>query len=223
MQVRKMPLGDGDGLGDQACVAVDLAPLAGQTPGGPTGDVAVKTTPHKPRWNNMTGGEPPGVSNMMKMIKNAFLNLRGTIGRKLLVETSPARHWAPVWWKANLRGVPPSKRCVSRQRFCSAAISSKSTGSATDIVATDPVVVLFGWDKKSATTFFKLGKYNSCTLNSEMNAKWLCCLGELGVETQEMAKISGLSDLSRVEKLDLRKNGRNVWLLHGQLIILDQK
>ncbi len=40
MKVRKTPLGDGDGLGDQVCVAVDLAPLAGQTPKGPGGDVA---------------------------------------------------------------------------------------------------------------------------------------------------------------------------------------
>ncbi len=35
--------------GDQACVVVDLAPLAGQTPTGPDGDVAGKTAPHKPR------------------------------------------------------------------------------------------------------------------------------------------------------------------------------
>jgi hypothetical protein len=56
----------------------------------------------------------------------------------------------------------------------------------------DPVVVWFGQDKKSATTFFKPGKYNSCTLNSEMNAKWRCCLGEMGAETQEMAVTSGL-------------------------------
>jgi hypothetical protein len=47
MQVRKMLLRDGDG--DQACVAGDLAPLAGQTPAGPAGDVARKTVPHKPR------------------------------------------------------------------------------------------------------------------------------------------------------------------------------
>ncbi len=45
MQVRKTPLGDGD----QACVAVDLAPLAGQTPVGPGSDVARKAVPHKPR------------------------------------------------------------------------------------------------------------------------------------------------------------------------------
>jgi hypothetical protein len=35
--------------GDQACVAVDLAPLAVQAPAGPGGDVAGKTAPHKPR------------------------------------------------------------------------------------------------------------------------------------------------------------------------------
>jgi hypothetical protein len=40
------------------------------------------------------------------------------------------------------------------------------------VAATDPAVVLFGRDKKSATTFFKPGKYKICTLNSEMNAKW---------------------------------------------------
>jgi hypothetical protein len=72
------------------------------------------------------------------------------------------------------------------------AISLKSTGSAADVAATDPAVVLFGRDKKSATTFFKPGKYKICTLNSEMNAEWRCCLGEMGAETREMAVTSGL-------------------------------
>jgi hypothetical protein len=81
-----------------------------------------------------------------------------------------------------LSDVPPSNRSFSGQRFCSAAISSKSTGSATDVAATDLVVVWFGQDKKSATKFFELGKYNSCILNPEMNAKWLCCLVEMGAE-----------------------------------------
>jgi hypothetical protein len=76
--------------------------------------------------------------------------------------------------------------------FFSAAISSKSTGSAADVAATDPVAVWFGWDKKSATTFFKPGKYNSCTLNPEMNARWHCCLGKTGAETREMAVTSDL-------------------------------
>jgi hypothetical protein len=58
--------------GDQACVAVDLAPLAGQAPAGPGGDVAGKTAPHKHRRNNMTGGKPPRVSNIVKMVKNVF-------------------------------------------------------------------------------------------------------------------------------------------------------
>jgi hypothetical protein len=39
MKVRKMLLWDGDGLGGQACVAVDLAPLAGLTLAGMGGDV----------------------------------------------------------------------------------------------------------------------------------------------------------------------------------------
>jgi hypothetical protein len=49
MQVTKTPLRDGDGEGDQASVAVDPAPLAGQTPASTGGDVAGKTVPHKPR------------------------------------------------------------------------------------------------------------------------------------------------------------------------------
>jgi hypothetical protein len=48
MKVRKTPLRDGDGLGGEACVAVDLAPLAGQTPMDPGGDVAGKFEQHKP-------------------------------------------------------------------------------------------------------------------------------------------------------------------------------
>ncbi len=140
----------------------------------------------------MTGGEPRGVNNIVEMIKIAFLNLRGTMGRNVLVETSPARHWAPVWQKAIFRDVPLSNRCVSGQRCCSVAISSKSTGYAADVAATDPMACEVGRDKKSATTFFKLGKYNNCTLNSEMNARWRCCLGEMGTETREMTVTRGL-------------------------------
>jgi hypothetical protein len=72
------------------------------------------------------------------------------------------------------------------------AISLKSTGSATDVAVTNPVVVWLWRDEKSARIFFKPGKYNSCTLNSEMNAKWCCCLGEMGAEMREMAVTSGL-------------------------------
>jgi hypothetical protein len=31
--------------------------------------------------------------------------------------------------------------------------------------------------EKLAMTFFKLSRYNICTLNSEMKAKWRCCRG----------------------------------------------
>ncbi len=77
MKVRKTSLRDGDGLGNQSCVAVDLAPLAGQTPAGPGGDVAGETAPHKSRRNNTTGGKPPGVSNIVKVCKNIFAKFEG--------------------------------------------------------------------------------------------------------------------------------------------------
>jgi hypothetical protein len=47
-------------------------------------------------------------------------------------------------------------------------------------------------DNKSATTFFKPGRYKSCTLNSEINAKWGCCLGKMGMETHDRALTRGL-------------------------------
>ncbi len=52
-----------------------------------------------------------------------------------------------------------------------------------------------GWerrDKKSETTFFNPGRYNICTLNSEMKAKWHCWRGEMGRETRVKAVTSGL-------------------------------
>ncbi len=77
MEVRKTSLRDGDGLGNQVSVAVDLAPLAGQTPTGPGGDVAGKTAPQKSRRNNTTGGKAPGVNNIVKMGKNIFAKFEG--------------------------------------------------------------------------------------------------------------------------------------------------
>jgi hypothetical protein len=44
---------------------------------GPAGDVAGKTAPHKPRQNNATGGEPPGVSNIMEVGKNILSEFEG--------------------------------------------------------------------------------------------------------------------------------------------------
>jgi hypothetical protein len=49
MEVRNTLLWDGDGLGNQAYVVVNFAPLAGKTPAGPGGDVAGKTAPHETR------------------------------------------------------------------------------------------------------------------------------------------------------------------------------
>jgi hypothetical protein len=73
MEVRKTSLGDGDGLGDKAYVVVDLAPLAGQTPAGPGSDIAGKTAPHKPRWNNTTGEYDESEKWKKKVIVRAVL------------------------------------------------------------------------------------------------------------------------------------------------------
>jgi hypothetical protein len=55
---------------------------------------------------------------------------------------------------------PPSKRCVSGQRFCLAAIYAKLIGIVTSVVAISPVGLggREGRDRKSVRTFFKPGK-----------------------------------------------------------------
>jgi hypothetical protein len=70
--------------------------------------------------------------------KMSSLNFAGTMGWKTPIETSRTRRRAPACRNAILRDEPLSKRCVSAQRFCSAAMASKSTGSATDVAATVP-------------------------------------------------------------------------------------
>ncbi len=55
-----------------------------------------------------------------------------------------------------------------------------------------------------------------CAVNNSEN------IGEMGAETQEMA-IKMDYDLSKDEKLDLRKNDGNVWLLPARPIIWGQK
>jgi hypothetical protein len=82
MEVRKTPLQHGDGLGGQVCVAVNLAQLAGQTPAGPGSDVTGKSAPHKPRRDNTTGGKPPGLSIIVKIIKNGYSEFKGISGAK---------------------------------------------------------------------------------------------------------------------------------------------
>ncbi len=93
-------------------------------------------------------------------------------------------------WRASLRDELPSKRCVTAQRYCLVATASKSTG----YTAAMAVIVLDcsgegggGQDKKLATAFFRPSRYNICTLNSEMKAKWRFCHGKMGVETHEKA------------------------------------
>jgi hypothetical protein len=46
--------------------------------------------------------------------------------------------------------------------------------------------------QKISNDIFQTGKYNSCTLNSEMNVKSRRYLGEMEAETREMAVKSGL-------------------------------
>ncbi len=64
----------------------------------------------------MTGGKPPKVSNIVEMIKKSFSEFKGDNG----VKSASGN----VSSQANLSDVPPSNRCVSGQRCCSAAISS---------------------------------------------------------------------------------------------------
>jgi hypothetical protein len=79
-----MLLRDGDGLGQKAGVAVDLAPLAVEAGFCLTGDVDGEAAPDKPRRHKAPGGRPPRMGN-------AFRNFAGMMGRKTPMETSPTR------------------------------------------------------------------------------------------------------------------------------------
>jgi hypothetical protein len=94
------------------------------------------------------------------MVKNVFSEFEGNDWAKIACGNISSQALSTCLAESQFNNVPPSKRCVNGQRYCSAAICSKSTGSAADAAATDPVLVWFGRDKKLATTFFKLGQYN---------------------------------------------------------------
>jgi hypothetical protein len=75
---------------------------------------------------------------------------------------------------------------------------------STAAAATNPAGCGRERDKKSATTFFKPGRYNNCTLNSEINARWRCCLGEMGAEIQDRVE-QGVYGRSKVESTTFTK------------------
>jgi hypothetical protein len=59
VKVSKPSLRDGDGLRQQAGVAMDISLFAVQAGSSPVGDVVGEPTPNKSRRNKMPGGEPP--------------------------------------------------------------------------------------------------------------------------------------------------------------------
>jgi hypothetical protein len=64
----KLPLRDGDGLWQQAGVAVDLALLAVQAGFCPAGDVVGEAAaPDKPRRHKVPRGQPLRVGNAVQM------------------------------------------------------------------------------------------------------------------------------------------------------------
>jgi hypothetical protein len=67
----KLPLRDGDGLRQQAGVAVYLALLAEQAGSCPVGDVVGEPAPDKSRRHKRSRGKPPRVGNV-QVQKNVF-------------------------------------------------------------------------------------------------------------------------------------------------------
>ncbi len=72
MEVSKLPLSDGDGLRQQAGVAVDLVPLAVQAGSRSVGDVIGEPVPDKSRRHKTPRGKPPIVGNVVQGQKNVF-------------------------------------------------------------------------------------------------------------------------------------------------------
>ncbi len=91
VEVSKPPLRDGDGLWQQASVAVDLALLAVQAGYRPVGDVIGKPAPDESKRHKTQRGKPPQVGNVVQKQKMSFLNFAGAMGRKTPVEMSSTR------------------------------------------------------------------------------------------------------------------------------------
>jgi hypothetical protein len=87
------------------------------------------------------------------------------------------------WLKTPGETCSAKQRCVSLQWFYSVVISSKLIRGAAAAVVTSPVNrgAKDRQDKKPVTTFCKPGRYSICTLNSEMNAKWLVDVAKWGL------------------------------------------
>ncbi len=79
---------------------------------------------------------------MCKRKKMSLWNFDQTFGLKIPAETSLTRRWMSACLKVIVGEVPLSKFCVSGQRFCSAAISSKSIDTVA-AVAMSGVVTMF--------------------------------------------------------------------------------
>jgi hypothetical protein len=87
------------------------------------------------------------------MIKNSFSEFEGNNGAKSADGNVSSQALSACLVKANCSDVPPRNCCISGQLCCSAAISSKSSGSAADMAAIDPVVVWFGGTKNQQQHF----------------------------------------------------------------------
>ncbi len=82
MEVSKLLLRDGDGLWQQAGVAVDLALLAVQAGSRPAGDIIEEAAPDKSRRDKTLRGEPPREGNVVQMRINAFSEFCWDVGAK---------------------------------------------------------------------------------------------------------------------------------------------
>jgi hypothetical protein len=73
-------------------------------------------------------------------------------------------------------------------------MASKSTGSAAAMGATSPdgSSAGGGQDKKLATTFYQSRQIQHLHIELRNEAKWRCCHGKMGAETQANAVIGGL-------------------------------
>jgi hypothetical protein len=187
----------------------------------------VVTSLERPRHTNLDEkirrGEPPVVSDIVKMIKNVFSELEGN-------------NWAKI-------------ACgnISRQALSACLAESQFKGCATQQTPRFWATVLLGghlfeihWICRrhggnwSSSCLVWVGqKIGNYIFSNRANTKfahytlkrmpngavvWV----KWGLE-HEKWQWQVVCDLSKVEMLNLCKNGGNVWWLHGQLIIHDQK
>ncbi len=109
---------------------VDLALLAVQAGSCPAGDVVGEPVPDKSRRHKTSRGEPPRVGNVVQVKNNVSSEFSWDNRAENSSSNIANQALSACFSKLNFEGCTAEQMLSFTQRFCSAAMASKSTVSA---------------------------------------------------------------------------------------------